>query len=83
MTLNVKVELRKDDGTVIHSRATSTRVTWMSGKGVGEDERHVHDSCFYDLSSTLLRAMRDNWPETEEWNDEANQGLEVRSGRDP
>ena len=44
MTLNVKVELRKNDGSVIHSRAMSTRVTWMGGKDVGEDEEHVGPS---------------------------------------
>jgi hypothetical protein len=65
MTLNVKVELRKDDGSVIHSRAMSTRVTWMGGRDVGEDEEHVGTLCFDHLAASVLRAMRDNWPETE------------------
>jgi len=65
MVLEARVELKKDDGTVIHSRAMSTRVTWMDGRDVGEDEEHVNGLCFDHLAASVLRAMRDNWPETE------------------
>jgi hypothetical protein len=37
----------------------------MGGRDVGEDEEHVGTLCFDHLTASVLRAMRDNWPETE------------------
>ena len=49
---------------------------------VGDDKPDILHSCLEDLGNTVLKAMRANWPETEEWNDEDNQGVEVRPGGD-
>jgi hypothetical protein len=82
MELEVIVRLNKDNGDLMYYESLFTKVTWMDGTPVREDETDyennpVAKSAFHHLTLDVMKAMQLTWPETQRRQDGNNQAVDT------